>query len=143
MKSRAFISKRIDGSYIPYDDHSRELLNKVKDNQCIEVKIANSRLLWFHRRFFLALQFIYENLPEQFKEMYPTQESLRKVLLKLSGHTEEIIMPDGRIQIETKSINFEKVKQDEFEQIYSAFIDSALKYFITDFELQEKLINLT
>ena len=89
------------------------------------------------------MNFIYQNIPEQFKEMYPTQESLRKVLLKLSGHTEEIIMPDGRIQIETKSINFEKVKQDEFEQIYSAFIDSSLKYFITDFELQEKLINLT
>lgn len=143
MKKRAFIVKRFDGSYIPFDDMSQVALNKIDSDECIEVKISNIRLLWYHRRFFLALKFIHENLSEEYLKIYPTQESLRKVLLILSGHIDIIEMPDGSIQKQARSINFETVNQDDFEQIYSTFIDVALEYFITDEETQRKLIDLT
>jgi hypothetical protein len=82
-------------------------------------------------------------MPENFKEIYPTSEKLRKDLLKLAGHYEVVKSIDGTERKEVLSMDFATVKQDEFEKLYSAIIDVSLKYFITDEETQRILIDLT
>jgi len=125
------------------DDESAEVSKLVKYGDTIEGKVCNKRLPWYHRRFFLAIKLVYLNMPENFYELYPTQESLRKGLLMLAGHTEKIYHPSGGFTMNVKSMDFATVKQDEFTQIYNSIIDQAFKYFITDMEFQQKLIDLT
>jgi hypothetical protein len=143
MKPRLFLTKRIDGTFIPSTDDSAELSKKIAYGESVEVKGVNRRLVWYHRRFFLAVKFIHLNMPENFMELYPTQESLRKGLLMLAGHTEKIYNPDGSFTLNVKSMNFETVKQDEFEGLYNAMINAGFKYFITDEKAQRELIDLT
>jgi hypothetical protein len=111
MKPRIFLSRRSDGSYIPYNEDSRELINKLKDRDIIEGKFTNSRLPWFHKRFFLALGFIYDNMPENFKEIYPTSEKLRKDLLKLAGHYEVVKSIDGTERKEVLSMDLQRLNR--------------------------------
>ena len=143
MKPRLFLIKRSDGLYCPANDNSSELSKKVTIGDPLEVKVSSQRILWYHKRFFIAVKFIYENMPENFTTLYPTEESLRKGLLLLAGHTEKVHNPDGTFIINVRSMNFETVKQDEFQQLYSAIIDAGLKYFISNMETQTKLIDLT
>ena len=143
MKPRLFLIKRYDGLFAPADDQSSDLAKKIQQGDPIEAKIVNHRLLWYHRRFFLAVKHIFNNMPEEMAELYPTEDSLRKALLILAGHVDIVHLPDGQQRVSAASMNFETVKQDEFEKIYSAVVDAGLKYFIKEFDQQQVLIDLT
>ena len=82
---------------------------------------------------------IFENLPEEFTDIYPTMDSLRKALTFLSGHVVRYYLPDGSERVEADSISFDKIGQAEFEDIYNRCVDSALKYFGLPFEIKKEL----
>lgn len=134
-----YLTKGIDGLYRPTDDTSYELSKGIGIGQSVEVKKANDRVVEYHRKFFAMIRFIHTHLPEYFAELYTTEESLRKVLLILSGHVKEYYMPDGTRHIEADSIRFDKVGQAEFRQIYEACINAAIKYLQMPYEIVEQL----
>ena len=114
---------------VPVDDNAREMFKKIPEGAYFEVKNANQRVVWYHRKFFLMLSIVFQNLPEAFDEYYPTSESLRRALLLLAGHTVTYRMPDGTERIEADSIAFDKIGQAEFEQVYNACVNAAIKHF--------------
>ena len=140
---KSFLTKRYDGLFSCTTDADYELLKSIKPGESVEVKRTNERIMWQHKRFWLALKFVFNNMHEDFREVYPNQESLRKGSLIQSGHIDIVIQLDGQRNVNAGSMSFLSLGQKEFEQVYSSIIDSWLKYIITDFNLQQKLVDLT
>lgn len=126
---------------IPADDSDKEEFNKIGQGEIIECKINRGRNVAHHRKYFALINFIYDHMSEEMHDMCPTKTALRKCLQKLAGHVIEYRLPDGTTQVESDTINF-SVSQQEFEEVYSRVIDAAFKYFITDYETQNKFLNL-
>lgn len=125
---KLFLRKHNHGCF-PVDEYAQELFRKIPDGGYVEVKGVNERVVWYHRKYFLMLSVVFDNLPEAFSEIYPTSESLRKVLLFLSGHVVKYRLPDGSERIEADSIAFDSIGQVEFEQVYNACVNAAIKHF--------------
>lgn len=125
---KLFLRKHNFGCF-PVDDYAQELFRKIPEGGYVEVKNVNERIVWYHRKFFLMVKIVFDNLPEAFDEMYPTPESLRKALLFLAGHVVKYRLPDRSERIEADSIAFDHIGQAEFEQVYNACVNAAIKHF--------------
>jgi hypothetical protein len=50
----------------------------------------------------------------------------------LAGFYDSYSGIDGRVRVEAKSISYGKMSQDEFEKLYSALINAAIRHVFKD-----------
>ena len=126
---------------IPADDVDKDEFNRISQGEIVQCKLDRGRNVQHHRKYFLLINYIFDNMPEQMHELCPTKTALRKCLQKLAGHTVEYRLPNGTVQVESDTINF-SLPQKEFEEVYNRVIDAAFKYFITDEETQKQFYDM-
>jgi len=56
----------------------------------------------------------------------------RSHLTVLAGYYDSFAGIDGRVRVEAKSISYSNMTQEEFEQLYSALINAAIKHIFGD-----------
>lgn len=97
---------------------SEEEFRKIGDGELFTVEFHRPRNLPFHRKFFALLKVAFEN-----QEFYATMEQFRTAVLVGLGWCETFILQSGEVCYIPKSISFAKMKQDEFERVYSDVLD--------------------
>jgi len=119
--------KQYDNSFKPAFDEDYDKVKKIKPLALVKTNITQPRNLKFLRKFFGLIDLVYQN-----QEAYATADELREMITIASGYVDVVYTLDGNSHLEAKSISFAKMKEEEFEQLYSAVLDSIEKYFHFD-----------
>jgi len=100
------------------------------------------RNLRFHRKFFAMLNHSFEHWePEQGRKRFTYKgraitkdfDQFRKDILILAGFYEARYDLKGRVELQAKSIAFDKMEEDEFERVYEAVLKVLLEQVLTNY----------
>lgn len=115
--------KTLSGFKPCYDSDS-EKAKKIPLNEPFVITYTKKRNIKFHRKFFALINMVYQN-----QERYNSIDHLRKDLTIASGFYETRYGLHGEEITEAKSISFANMSEEEFSELYSAFVDTVVKYF--------------
>lgn len=107
-----------------------EKIKKLKQDMVYNVDIKKTRNYDFHKKFFALIRKGFENT----KTKITNEEFYRHYITMKAGYYESVDTGTG-IMILPVSISFEKMGEDEFQQLY----DSAFDQIIIDIEADEVL----
>lgn len=108
----------------------------VGAGEVITVTWAKARNPRFHRKGFALFKYVFECLPETVRpveyhgnRIIPRAnfDQTRKWMTIEAGFFNEFYSPDGSVRVEAKSLSFAAMDDEEFERVYSALIDVALR----------------
>lgn len=126
--------KTLSGFKTCYDS-DYEKAKKIHLNEPFVITYTKKRNIKFHRKFFALINLVYSN-----QERYNNIDHLRKDLTIASGFYETRYGLHGEEITEAKSISFANMTEDEFSDLYSAFIDTIVKYFKFDkYDIEEQI----
>ena len=138
---------QIDGEnhFNPLGADSFKKSLKLNPGDYIEVETWQERNINFHRKYFSFLNTVVYFMPEGEKyDRFRNIDALRKELMIMIGEVEIHVSFSGDQNLIPKSISFKSMDNEEFERVYSASIDAALKYFLHDISkenFEKHLIN--
>ncbi|MFC1121869.1 DUF1367 family protein [Pasteurella multocida] len=137
--------KGAGGTFVACDEMYLPALQSFKNGEIYEVEIKRPRNPAFHRKVFAFFKFCFEHWTAENTELEFLSEAkqfdtFRKNLTVLAGFREVTYTIDGRMRVEAQSLSFGNMKQDEFEQCYSALINAAIKHIFNN-TTDENVIN--
>lgn len=130
-----YFVKTLNGSFKPAYDSDYENAKKLPLNEPFPMTYVKKRNVKFHRKLFALINMVYQN-----QERYNNYEELRKHLTVASGYFNLTYDLEGVEQKEAKSISFASMDEIEFNALYSAVVDTIIKYF--HFDKQEIIDNV-
>jgi hypothetical protein len=120
-------------------------LTRFKTGETYTAEIKLSRNPAFHRKVMAFFGFCFSHWCAtraglEHMDEYTQFDRFRKDLTILAGFYEQTVRLDGSIRTEAKSLAFASMKQEEFERVYSALINAALKHVFANTK-DEKILN--
>jgi len=112
---------RTKDGLVPVDDASVKAVLKVKEGYEIFAEYKPRRNMKFHKKYFALLNAVILN-----QEHYKSVDNLHEAIKFKGGFYETIIPLDGHPFIKTKSIAFDKMDGQEFDEFYSVALDEAI-----------------
>ena len=131
--------KHPGGVLIPASDMEQEKLTRFRSGELYHAEIKRHRNPQHHRKVFAFFNFCFAHWSAsstdlKFMDEAAQFDTFRNNLTCLAGpaYRVETYGIKGSVRIEAKSISFSSMDQAEFEQLYSALINAALKHiFLT------------
>ena len=116
-----------------------EKLQRLDDHtyKCV---ITQPRNLGHHRKYWALLNLVYDNLPEHLEHNIRSVEDLHYEMKLQTGWREKYITMGGQVVWKVKSISFEKMTQEEFEDFYDICLVVISRYILPGIT-KEELIN--
>ena len=114
----------MNGSFKPAYESDLEKSKKIALNEPFVFTYKKPRNYKFLKKFFALINLVFQN-----QEQYNNIDHLRKDLTIASGFYETRYGLHGEEITEAKSISFASMTEEEFSDLYSAFIDTIIKYF--------------
>lgn len=133
------------GVLTPFTDMDTDKMSKFKTNCVYSVDIKTSQNPAFRGKVFAFFDFCFKYWCN--KNNYLTAQAdrtyFRKELIKLAGYYDEYYNISGLVMIQAKSLSFENMSPEEFEECYSACIQAALDTIFQgcDESIYDKLIS--
>ena len=127
---RIEVIKHSGGVFSPANDMELEKTTKFKTGEQYQVEIKLFRNPQFHRKVFAFFNFCFEHWgsdKDTFLDPIGQFNVFRQNLTVLAGYYNEYYNLKGEVRIEAKSLSFGMMKQEEFEQCYSALISAAIR----------------
>lgn len=107
---------KVGGGFIPANEKANSLLDLAHKGEILSFVEVTKRDLAFHRCYFALLSFIYEYLPNSFKEKI-SKDKFYIFVKHLEGNYDVIFkFKDGSQMVEYRSIAFGKMSQKKFEE---------------------------
>lgn len=135
--------KQPGGVLVPASDIEADKLTKFQTGGTYEVDIKNSRNSAFHGKVFAFFTFCFQHWRggNEYQDEAAQFDVFREHLTVLAGYYYTLVNLDGEVRIKAKSISYAAMDQEEFEQLYSALINAAMrKIFIdADSETEDRL----
>jgi len=122
--------KQPGGVFCPASDLEAEKLTKFRTGEQYEVEIKLTRNAAFHRKVFAFFNFCFAHWrgDNEFQCEQKQFDVFRDHLTVLAGFYDEFYGIKGDLRIEAKSISYGKMSQEEFELLYNALINAAIKH---------------
>ena len=148
----AHFIKLPNDALVPAAESDKELLSKIKTGQIVKLKLTRMRNYKFFKKWWALMDFAFDYWePDEgsFNEwgVVPEKnfEAFRKEVTKIAGFHTATHKLNGDVQIEAKSIAWDKMDEDEFEKLYSACVDVILKHVCTQYdgEMLEQVVDQT
>jgi hypothetical protein len=116
------------GTLVPADDYTADKLIKFKTGCQFPVDIKLPRNQSFHGKVFKFFEFCFEFWAggHEFQNESLQFDYFRKELTKNAGFYDQVFDIKGNFTIVAKSLSFNSMGQDEFEQCYHALIQAAM-----------------
>ena len=109
---------------IPIDDTDKEKINKIPFHTPLEFEVKVPRNLGLHKKFFAMLNLAFENQDE-----FRNFQIFREAVIIGAGFFDRVQRLHGEEIIVAKSISFSQMDNEQFEQLYTACIDTIIDYF--------------
>lgn len=132
---KVILVKQLNNSLKVAYNSDYDKIKKLKLGEEYQCEIKQPRNLKFHRKFFALINLLFQN-----QELYVSSDRLRKDLLIAAGFYQDWIDLNNEKQREAKSISFAKMKQEEFDQMYTKVIDVIVHHF--NFNKQDIIDNV-
>lgn len=137
--------KTAGGNLQPMDDMAAEKLTKFKTGEAYEIEIKKTRNPKFHGKVFAFFNFCfaYWKGDNEFQDELKQFDVFRNHLTVMSGYYDSFYNIQGEVRIEAKSLSYSNMSQEEFESLYNALIQSALKNIFTgcDSNIENRLMD--
>lgn len=131
------------GAFRPFDDETYEKFKRIKEGKAVELQFTQKRSIQFHRRYFALLNTAWAYLTEDQEKLFGSIDGFRKTLSLNAGFYEPILdMKEQRFIRAPKSIAFDKMSEDEFEELYERTKDLLFQYILTNITEDEFMANL-
>ena len=127
------IVKKLNNTFAIAYNSDYELAKKLKVGVEYQCDIKRPRNYNFHKKYFALITMLYDN-----QERYINIDHLRKDLTIEAGFYTVRKNLKGVEVYEANSISFSKMKQNDFDDLYSKTLDVIVKYFNFD---KEEIIN--
>jgi hypothetical protein len=118
---------------IPANDESYEVIKRMKAGATVRCEISQMRNAKFFRKWWLLAKYAYDMWsetmpPQQYKgqDVQPSFERFRKDLTILAGHCHPVFNIRGEMRVEADSLRWDRMDEQEFEQLYSNTIQAVL-----------------
>lgn len=130
------VVKTINNLLKPAFDEDLLNFKKLPKDGYFEIKYTSKRNVKFHRKFFSLLKIAFENQSD-----YRLMEDMRRDLIITSGHFDEVINAiTGEVYKIAKSLQFSKMDETEFSQVYEDVKSVIVKWLgIFDNDLDEEI----
>ena len=115
--------KKTKTGFIPIDDKSIKIYQKLKDNEEIFVDFRPRRNYKNHKRFFSMLQGVIHN-----SDHYKSIDSLLSMIKLKTGYFDIVVTHKGEQLYIPKSIDFSTMDEEEFKTFFSRAIDVILEF---------------
>lgn len=117
-----FLTKDQSGRLAPATEGDLQKIQVMQAGQGLKARVILQRDLQRHRRYFKMLHVMFDS-----QDHYQNFEHFRAWLIMKAGWVETSVAPNGTVMFFPKSISFENMEEDEFQQLYSACINSFLE----------------
>lgn len=129
----------------PEDENARLAFHRMVDGlgegELVKLKHTCPRLSWKHRKFFAMLTVGFEHWePVRKRKTYKGRpieknfEQFRKDVTILAGFYDQAFdLTTNKMTLTAKSIAFDKMEQDEFDQLYNAVANVLLKDVLSNY----------
>ncbi len=131
------LTKKLSGAWFPTTESDAEALGRYKAGDIVEFeKVRRRRNGKHHRKLFVLADLVFEN-----QDRYPTKKALLDDLKLKAGHVETHLnywrRPgetewQERVIKYPKSIAYDSMDQDEFEEFYDSVVAVVLEVFYPD-----------
>jgi len=138
---------KVDENYglIPINDEGITYLYRRKVGDVLKCEVSQERNLGYHKKLFSLFKTVHDALPDpepiMFRgEMLQPQKTLdmtRKWLTVQAGFYDVFATPKGEIRVEAKSLKFNKMSPEDFDELYSKIIDVSLKVLPSSWSEEE------
>lgn len=125
--------KNAGGIMSPASEIEAERLKRFKNDLAyeIEIKGGEKRSRGFHGKVFAFFNFCFQywcanSAGHEFKCESAQFEIFRHELTILAGYRDVVYTINGEARVRAKSLSYDSMSQDEFEQLYSALISAAI-----------------
>lgn len=107
---------------VPSDQQSQGYFHgTLRKGDIVAATIRRPRNVKHHRKLFALLSLVWENTSLQ--DRFPTKDNLLDALKHELGYVETFATVNGDILFKPKSIAFESMAQDKFEEFYDAAVE--------------------
>lgn len=129
-------------TFSPLSSEDDEKARQISSDEVVVGKTVKKRNVGHHRKFFGLLKIVLENMREDWEYEVEDEKGNKQVItiktidqllfhIKLQlRHFEQSVSMGGKIIFTPKSIAFDKMPQNEFEEFYDKAIDVCVRYFI-------------
>lgn len=106
----------------------QERYRRFKRGEQFEVEVKQGRNPQFHRKAFAFLNFCfhYWRGDRAFLCDAAQFDEFRKEITVVAGYYDEVWSITGELTVVAKSLSYQSMEQEQFEQLYSAWIDAAM-----------------
>ena len=108
----------------PVGVNDDEKYKKIPQGEILEYEVKIGRNVAFHRKYFAMLNMAFQN-QEEFKSF----ELFREAIQIGAGFFERKQRLHGEEIIDSKSISFAKMDEEEFSRLYTSVMDTIIDYF--------------
>lgn len=121
--------KNYGGTLCPASDIEEEQMKRFKSGDMYEIDIKLTRNGQFHRKVFAFFNFCFKYWASDNEYECEARQFdvFRAHMTVLAGYYDTYYALDGKTRIEAKSLCFAKMEQKEFEKLYTALINVALR----------------
>ena len=129
--------------WIPSTPHDEELTRAWKIGDIVKFTAKKPRNGKHHRLMFALIDMVFDNMPEQYADQFPNKEILLDELKIQAGHCTFRKTLGGRPVVQSKSIAFDSMGQEEFNIFYTNVIEVICKYFlpgVTSEEVKDEIL---
>ena len=134
--------RKLYNSLVPVGQEDMDALEKFAPNSVLKCEIKRPRNIGFHRKFFALLDVAFEAwecpvLEYKGQPISKNREQFRSDITILAGFYTASVNFKGEVRLKAQSISFASMKQDEFEVLYSNFVDVVLAQVLTSYTREE------
>ena len=129
--------------FIPETDDDSEVKRKLKLGKTFEIVIKEIRNPLFNRKFHAMIRVAWEYLPEVYQEKFGNIDNFRYMTEIKAGFCEMIYDPtSGAAMYRPKSTAFDKMNEQEFEQVYNGVLNVILRDYLPHISSEEFIENI-
>ncbi|QLB40821.1 DUF1367 family protein [Mannheimia pernigra] len=133
------------GILSPLNEEEAKRLKSFQNGEQYEIEIKRQRNPAFHRKVFAFFNFCFDvwsgcHTDWEYQDASAQFDTFRKHLTVLAGFYTQTWNLKGQVRIEAKSLSYANMEQDEFEQVYKALINAAIKHVFNNTR-DENIIN--
>ena len=123
------------GDFRPADEATRDRMNRLRKGQYYSFQYKRIRNYQFHKKYFAMLKLAFDN-----QEEFSSEEWLRRYTMLGIGRVETVITRDGKTVYMPESISFDKMDENEFEEVYQKTLSFLMERYGFDESFVDKLL---
>jgi hypothetical protein len=105
--------QRTLSGWIPANQEAADLSRKFKTGDVYVADIKRSRNYKHHCLFMCLLELTYENLPDRYAALWPTDKAFRRAVAREAGHCEEFNTADGEVVRYPLAYSYDELPDEE------------------------------